>query len=267
MNISNLFYGIKEIIIALSFLLSSQCAIAASIDNASEISTVFFEGEVKILKFYDHVTRFLHVESNTVMDVRNDIHLRMVENLHHLPETIRILAPMTAVNIIAGEVPPDLLHQHTLQYYLELREKYERNFIAKEPLSAKKTILSNVDIYKIWGLNLNEWKEYAQAMIHPDGWKTQFFPQDSGTVVMFFDNNSSMGLSVRPYYRDNSSPPFKLIVGSYYPKGTLPEFTDKFKKNLESNEAADLGPNYSVKATYTVLRLIEEIKLVISPVL
>ncbi len=264
MNISNHFYGFKEMIITLLFLLSSQCGIASSVDKSPEITTVFFEGEVEILNFYDHVTRFYLVGSNTVVDVRNDIHVRMIENLHHLPKTFRILTPMTAVNIVAGEIPSNLLHQYTLQYYLELREKYERNFIAKEPLSAKKKILNNIDIYKIWNLNLNEWKVYARDMVHPEGWKTQLFPQDTGTIVMFFDSNSSMGLSVRPFFQDNNSPPVKLIVGSYYPIGTLPKFTDNFKKNLESDEAADLGPDYSVTAIYTPLRLIEVIKLIIS---
>lgn len=264
MKIFNHFYGIKKVIITLALLMSGQSGLASSVENFSEITTLFFEGEVEILNFHDHVTRFYLVGSETVVDVRNDIHLRMVEDLHRLPKTFRILAPMTAVNIVAGEVPSNLLHHYTLQYYLELREKYERNFIAREPLSAKKKVLSTIDIYKIWNLNLNEWKVYAQAMIHPEGWKAKLFQKDTGTVVMFFDSNSSMGLSVRPFYRGSNSPPVKLIVGSYFPAGTLPEFTDIFKKNLESDESADLGQEYSVRATYTTLRLIDVIKLIIS---
>lgn len=267
MTISTRFYGFKEIIITLLFLLASQyfCS-ASSVDESPEIKAVFFEGEVEIIKIYDHVTRFYLVGSNdTVIDVRNDVHLRMVENLHHLPKTFKILAPMTAINIVEGEIPLNLLHQYTLEYYLELREKYERNFIAREPLSAKKKILSNIDIHKIWNLNLNEWTVYAQAMVHPEGWDLQLIPQDTGTVVMFFDRNSSMGLSVRPLYRDDNSPPVKLVVGSYYPIGTLPKFTEIFKKNLESDEASELGPDYSVTAAHAVLQKIETIKLIISP--
>lgn len=266
MNISDHLYGFRGMIITLLFLLSGQCCIASTLDESPDIETEFFEGEVKVIKFYEHVTRFYLVGSNTtVFDVRNDIHLRMVENLHHLPETFRILAPMTAVSIIEGEIPANLLHQYTLQYYLELREKYERRFIAKEPLSAKKKILSNIDIYKIWNLTLKEWAVYAQKMDHPEGWKTQLFPKDTGTVVMFFDSNSSMGLSVRPFYRDHNGPPVKLTVGSYYPIGTVPKFTEEFKQNLESNEAANLGPDYSVTATYAPLQLIEVIKLDLTP--
>ncbi len=267
MNTSNRFYGFREILITLLFLLASRCfCIASSVDESPEINTVFFEGEVEIIRIYDHVTRFYLVGSNdTVLDVRNDIHLRMVEDLHNLPQTFKILAPMTAVSIVAGEIPLNLLHQYTLQYYLELREKYERTFIAKEPLSAKKKILNDIDIRKIWSLNLNEWKVYAEAMVHPEGWNTQLFPQDTGTAVMFFDSNSSMGLSVRPFYQDSNNPPVKLEVGSYYPVGTLPKFTEIFKQNLERDEAADLGSGYSVTATYTALRKIEVIKLIISP--
>jgi len=249
-------------LIALLVLLTGQLCLARSVDESLDIETEFFEGEVKIITFYDHATRFYLVGSETtVFDVRNDIHLRMVENLHDLPETFRILAPMTAVSIVAGEIPPDLVHHHTLQYYLDMREKYERRFVAREPLSAKKKILSSIDIYKIWDLNLDGWTTYARTMVHPEGWQTQLFPEDAGTIVMFFDSNSSMGLSVRPFFRDRSSPPAKVTVGSYYPAGTLPEFTETFRKHLERDEAADLGPDYSVSATHTALQKIELIQL------
>ena len=266
MNSSNHLYGFKGMISTLLFLLFSQWCMATTPADSPDVETEFFEGEVKVIKFYDHVTRFYLVGSNTtVLDVRNDIHLRMTENLHQLPETFRILAPMTAVNIIAGEIPANLVHQYTLQYYLELREKYETSFIAKEPLSAKNKILSDIDIHKIWNLTLNEWAVYVQDIDPPEGWKTQLFPKDTGAVVMFFDSNSSMGLSLRPYYRDNNSPPVRLTVGSYYPIGTFPKFTEELKKNLESDEAANLGSGYSVTATYNPLQLIEVIKLDITP--
>jgi hypothetical protein len=266
MDSSDQFYSSKVMIFTLIFLLSAQCCMASLVDESLEIKTQFFEGEVRIIKFYDHVTRFLLVGSNsTVLDVRNDIHLRLVEDLHHLPKTFKILAPMTAVNVIAGEIPANHLHQYSLQYYLDLRQAYERNFIAKKPLSAKKKILSNINIYEILNLNLKEWKIYAQAMVHPEGWKAQLLPQDSGIVVMFFDSNSSMGLSVRPFYQDDNSRPATLVVGSYYPIGTLPEFTETFRKDLEREGAADLGPEYSVSATHAALQKIEVIKLIISP--
>lgn len=268
MSLSNYFCGFKRLIITLLFLLFSQCCFASPAKEFPDINTIFFEGEVKVIKFYDHVTRFYLVGSNTsdttVFDVRNDVHLRMVENLHHLPDTFTILAPMTAVRLVAGEIPANHLHQYSLHYYLELREKYERSSTEKEPLAAKNKILSNIDIYKIWGLTLNEWKDYAQTMVHPEGWKTQLFPKQTGTVVMFFDSNSSMGLSVRPFYSDSNSPPDTLVVGSYFPVGTVPEFTGEFQKNLENHEAAALGSDYSVTATHSTSRLIEVIKLIIS---
>ena len=37
-----------------------------------------------------------------------------------------------------------------------------------------------------------------------------------------------------------------LIVGSYYPLGTLPDFTEEFKKSLGNDVLKDLGSNYSV---------------------
>ena len=63
---------------------------------------------------------------------------------------------------------------------------------------------------------------------------------------MSFDPNSGFGLSIQPLYNGNDGPPIILIVGSYYPLGTLPDFTEEFKKSLGNDVLKDLGSSYSV---------------------
>ena len=41
-----------------------------------------------------------------------------------------------------------------------------------------------------------------------------------------------------------------IIVGNYYPIGTLPSFDDKFKQESESKSKEDSSSKYSVSANY-----------------
>lgn len=124
-------------------------------------------------------------------------------------------------------------------------------------------IISKKDADYIFSLNLAGWEAYVKRMIHPDGWKVRLSPHDTGTGVMSFDPNSGFGLSIQPLYNGSEGPPTILIVGSYYPLGTLPEFTKDFKKSLENDALKDLGPNYSVSASYGKMPSFEAIELTI----
>lgn len=79
---------------------------------------------------------------------------------------------------------------------------------------------------------MGEWEAYAKRMIHPNGWKVRLSTYDTGTGVMSFDPNTGIGLSVQPLYDSHDKPLTILIVGSYYPLGSLPAFTEDFKKNI-----------------------------------
>jgi hypothetical protein len=263
--------GFKEVIIAVVILLAGQNSFASSMDKRLEISAVFLEGEVRIVNFKNEWTRFHLVGSDAVVDVRNDIHIRLVKNPYHFPKTFPILAPMTAVNVLAGEVPSSFLHEYTLKYYLQLRDeydnlkkKYERGFIGTETNSANEKIVNKLDTEHIFGLKRNEWDVHTQTTVHSDEWEVQLAPKETGTVVRFIDRKMQMGLTIQPHYPNDNSPPEKLVVGSYFRKGTLPEFTERFKKNLESQAAAELGPDYSVTATYNTVQSLEVIQLIVT---
>ena len=133
---------------------------------------------------------------------------------------------------------------------------------------AKETIISKADADHIFSLTRNEWEEYAKKIIHPLGWEVRLYPTSTGTGVMSGDPNSGIFLAVQPVYyeiqgTDNIKPPNMLRVGSYYPPGTLPEFTDEFKNGVENASMKDLGPNYLVSASYADHSPLEGIMLTI----
>jgi hypothetical protein len=68
---------------------------------------------------------------------------------------------------------------------------------------------------------------------------------------MTFDPNTGMGLSVQPLFYDNTGPPDSLVVGSYYPSGSLQTFTAELRQELEKEVSRDLGPDYLVSASHT----------------
>jgi hypothetical protein len=44
-----------------------------------------------------------------------------------------------------------------------------------------------------------------------------------------------------------------LIVGSYYPVGTLQQFSDQAKKNIEAAARSDLGDAYDVRIKFSTV--------------
>lgn len=231
--------------------------------DPTDMTTDFFEGQVQIVDFNYQVTRFQLAENKALVDVRNDIHIRLVDDPYNLPKTFPIIAPMTAVSIVDGEVPPSYISKYTLKYYLSLKAQYEKYAPQSTSSPTSEKIINKQDADYIFSLNRAGWEAYVKRMIHPDGWKVQLSPYDTGTGVMSFDPNSGFGLSIQPLYNGNEGPPTILIVGSYYPLETLPDFTAEFKKSLENDVLKDLGPNYSVSATYTKMPPFEAIELTV----
>jgi len=106
-------------------------------------------------------------------------------------------------------------------------------------------IISKSDADYIFSLDRAGWESYAERMVHPGGWKMQLARHETGTVVAAFDPATGMGLSTQPLYSDATKPPQMLVVGSYYPVGTLKTFTVKRKAELENAAQADVGSDYT----------------------
>jgi hypothetical protein len=265
MNARKIWMARKLRNLAFFLVLSSVGQFTTGIAKAdlAEMTTDFLEGEVQIIDFNYRVTRFILVENGAVVDVRNDIHIRLVDNPYNLPNKFPIIAPMTAVEIVKGQIPPTYIRKYPLKHYLSLREKYEKHAPKTQSVPSSERIINKQDADYIFSLNKAGWERYVQRMIHPEGWKVRFGHHDTGTSVMAFDPTTGMGLSVQPLYNNDESPPTLLIVGSYYPLGSLPAFTDDFKKSLEKDATEDLGATYSVSASYLKMPSFEAIELMI----
>lgn len=92
----------------------------------AETTTIFFQGNVKIESFDIETTKFRVVENDSLVSVRNDTHLRLVEDVSKLASMpyFEIIAPIGAVEVLEGEVPTVCLHEYPLTHYLALRKQY-----------------------------------------------------------------------------------------------------------------------------------------------
>lgn len=112
------------------------------------------------------------------------------------------------------------------------------------------TIVNRQDTDRIFSFDRAQWESYARQITYPPGWKIRLQPVDTGTGIMALDLEENMGLSVQPLFMDEAGPPRMLIVGSYYPGGTFPSFSDDLRKEMEAAARSDLGPAYSVSISF-----------------
>lgn len=108
-------------------------------------------------------------------------------------------------------------------------------------------IISKQDADNIFSMSYPAWERYARAVSAPQGWKMQLREMDTGTGIMSFNPNGGYGLSTQPLYANpNAQSPDALIVGNYYPKGTIPPNTEELKASLKQAAEEDLGPGYEI---------------------
>jgi hypothetical protein len=127
--------------------------------------------------------------------------------------------------------------------------------------ASSETIISKQDADLIFSMNKSEWEVYAQKIGYPSDWEIRRSHLATGTTVMAFHQKTGRGLSIQPLYGDDKSRPDMLIVGSYYPIGSLPKFTEALKKEIEEAAKKDLGPEYSVTVSYAKFPKFEGIEL------
>jgi hypothetical protein len=126
------------------------------------------------------------------------------------------------------------------------------------------TIISKEDADRIFSMTKAQWEAYARKVNNPPDWKFAVSNHDTGACLMGFDPKTGHGLSLQPLYDHDNSPPVKLIVGSYYPAGSFPQFTDQLKRQLEQAAMKDLGPEYSVTASSVKLPKLDGVEFAVS---
>jgi len=119
--------------------------------------------------------------------------------------------------------------------------------------SREERIVNKQDTDTVFGLNKADWNAAAEQMSNPLGWTVRLSRLETGTGVGSFDPKTGMGLVVQPLYTNDTGAPDLLIVGSYYPIGTLREFSDQRKKNIEAAARSDLGDGYAVGIQFSTV--------------
>ena len=131
-------------------------------------------------------------------------------------------------------------------------------------VAMSETIINKKDADYIFSLTRPQWEAYAQRMVPPEGWEQRLSPHDTGTSVIAYDSKTDFSLSVQPLYDNKTSTPVMLIVGSYYPLGTFPSFTDERKSEIEAAAKKDLGQKYEVSAIYAEMPPLEVVELMVT---
>jgi hypothetical protein len=165
-----------------------------------------------------------------------------------------------------------LAQERTLQSYEKLK-KFENR--VPEPLNKQanksegntvllfehlKKIIPNKQVAdEYFSLNQKEWDSYVTQMVVPDGWKKRY---EYGSV-MAFNSNTHMGYSIQLLFRDNISPANILIIGNYYPLGTLAAFTADIKNKIEKEAVGALGAQFLISANFVQTSPVEGIELTI----
>src|SRR5712671_6525527 len=96
-----------------------------------------------------------------------------------------------------------------------------RNNEVSAQVNKQEVIINKEDADLIFTLNKLQWEAHAKRFVHPDGWEIRLSTHDTGTGVMSYDAKSGMGLSIQPFYKNDTSLPDVLIVSSYYRLGIL----------------------------------------------
>lgn len=130
-------------------------------------------------------------------------------------------------------------------------------------VEAQETIISKKDADHVFSLTRPEWEKDSKNLFAP-GWVVRSTKHETGIAVMGFDRSTGFGLSIQPFYRNDHDPPDMVIVGNYFPIGTLPLMTDKLKKDMEVAAQRDLGSTYSLRLNYTRMEKIEAIELIVT---
>ena len=127
-------------------------------------------------------------------------------------------------------------------------------------------IISKPDADMIFAFTRAEWESYVRQDAPPEGWTVRLLSHDTGTALTWFNQSTGIGASVQPLFKDEQSPPGMIVVGSYYPVGSM-RITDELIKDIEQAARLDLGPTYSVSANHskTPGTNVEGIDLIVIP--
>jgi hypothetical protein len=150
---------------------------------------------------------------------------------------------MAALNVLSSllsMMKAAVLDEVVVQY-AGVTGKADKTATAQEP------IISKTDADKIFDFTRAEWERHARQATAPEGWTLRLQPFDTGTMIARFNQSTGIGKSVQALFTNDHEPPIRILVGSYYPVGSM-RITWQVVKQIEQAARLDLEPAYSVWA-------------------
>lgn len=120
----------------------------------------------------------------------------------------------------------------------------------KNSIDLQETLISRTDADFVFSLTKPEWEKNIKRFFAP-GWDFRVMKFETGSMAFGFNPATGVGLSIKPFYQNDSDPPDGVTVSNYFPVGVLQPMTDEMKKDMEAAAQKDLGPTYSVHLIYS----------------
>ena len=228
---------------------NSQSSPSEPSGSVEDIQTEFFEGEVMFLSGGWEYSKFKIPTTNVVIQVKNDTHIRFKSESTD-PLRLKILAPMTVVEELAGSIPNDYIKQYTLGYYLNFRDQYEGKTEAEDS-SQLQPPFSAEDIEYIFSLSHQQWEEDflpTMASLYRDQFIVQTLNAGDGTGINARTEDGQFGISIQPFFNSPSAPLDMMFFSMMFPESSnFAQITDNDLENLELFYRENAGDtNFSI---------------------
>jgi len=111
-------------------------------------------------------------------------------------------------------------------------------------------IISKQEVDHLFSLTKSQWQTESVKFVAPSsvGKTTE---STSGNLVAAYDPSTGIGRFTQPLYPNENEPPALVIMGFYYPPGSLPPMTAELQKDIETQVQTELGDDYSVQLRYS----------------
>ena len=131
--------------------------------------------------------------------------------------------------------------------------KYNKKGFYLLPAINQDNYIHKEQVDPIFKTDVEGWEEYLKELepiLNKDGWSFIKVPCDTGTTYLCDNPNGSRSSAQPLFLENNPSTPLKLIIGTYYPKGSIPFEDDDFRNELISKCNEELGDSYKLEVLF-----------------
>ena len=112
-------------------------------------------------------------------------------------------------------------------------------------------LLVKSDIHLMFRVTKLEWAEAASSLTAP-GWSIRFAAHDTGAEMIGVSPYTGAGLSIRPFFVNETTTPESIVIRNILPPGPLTPMTDSGRKEMEALAQQEIGPAYSVTLKHKI---------------